>query len=114
MGELQTQLTIGMVVPFVMQWLKSQSWFPLASLSGGWLNRITAAVIAIAAGFGITTHFQGGELTISGLTLPNIWSGIQHAVMQYMVAHTTYKMAIAPPLPGAEQAAQRAAGQPTP
>ena len=107
MGELQTQLTIGMVVPFVLQYLKSQKWFPLLSMSGGMLNRITAGIVAIATGFGITAHFGDGTLTLSGLTLANIWAGAQHSIMQYMVSHTVYKAAVAPPLAGAVQAQAR-------
>lgn len=96
MDKLSTQLTLGMLVPYILEWLKGQKWFPAMGPNNPWLNRIVAAIIAGAAGFGITGHFESsaGVLTITGLTLANIQQGLFHSVLQYLLQHTVYKTAI--------------------
>jgi hypothetical protein len=109
MNELQSQLTLALIVPYLLQWLKGQSWFPLVSFTSGKLNAIVAAIIATAAGFGIAFNYNPdvGALTITGLTAAGLWQGLLHAVQQFFMQHAAYKTLIAPSLPGAEQAAWR-------
>jgi len=109
MEELQSQITLAVLVPYILQWLKGQTWFPLVGFNSGGMNRFVAAVVAIIGGFGLATHFDGagGVLTISGLTIPNVWQGILHSAQQFLMQHAVYKTAIAPPLPGPTQSAAR-------
>ena len=105
MNELQSQITLALIVPYILQWLKSRSWFPILTMAGGKMNAIVAAAVAIAGGVGIAFTFndQTGILTVSGLTWTSIWPGLQHAVMQFMMQHAAYRTLIAPATPGALQ-----------
>lgn len=109
MDELQSQLTLALLVPFILQWLKRSSWFPVLTMETSKLNAIVASIIAVAGGVGIafTYNAQSGVLTVTGLTLASIWNALQHSILQFMMQHTVYRVAIAPPLPGPTQAAQR-------
>ena len=103
MNELQSQITLALIVPYILQWLKSQSWFPFLTLPGGKLNTMVAAIVAIAGGLGIAFSFndQTGILTVSGLTWASLWPALQHAVMQFMMQHAAYRTLIAPAPPKA-------------
>jgi hypothetical protein len=109
-NELQSQLTLALIVPYILQWLKAQKWFPLITMAGGRINAIVAAVVAAGAGLGIAISFndQTGILTVSGLTWMSLWPAIQHAVLQFMMQHAAYRTLIAPAKPGAEQVQERA------
>lgn len=109
MTEWQSQLSLALLVPYALQWLKGQKWFPLVKYTTDNLNRLVAAVAAFIAGFGIAINFDdaAGTLTVTGLTLAGLWTGAQHAVQQFLMQHTVYKLAIAPPKPGIEQSEER-------
>lgn len=110
MNELQSQITLALIVPYLLQWLKGQKWFPLLSYYSGKLNAGTAFVIASLGGLGIGFHFDYDthQLIVSGLAWASIWAGLQHVVAQFMMQHAAYKTLIAPPQPGAVQAQERA------
>lgn len=110
MNEFSSQLTLALVVPYVLQWLKGQSWFPLVSYYSGKLNASVAFLIAALGGLGIGIHYNGTlhELTVTGLTMAGIWTGLQHVVQQWLMQHAAYRTLIAPPQPGAVQSSQRA------
>lgn len=109
MTEWQSQVSLALLVPYVLQYLKKSKWFPLVSYTTDKLNRTISAVIAFVAGFGIAINFDdsAGVLTVTGLTIAGLWTGTLHAVQQFLMQHTVYKLAVAPPPPGVEQAIVR-------
>lgn len=109
--ELQWQAFLALLVSFGMQWLKRQNWFPVLTYTSGTINRIVAIVLGSAAGFGIMANFDGstGTFTLTGLTLANIQTWVSHVGLQLLLQQAAYRGLIAPPKPGAEQAADRAA-----
>lgn len=113
-NEFQSQLTLALIVPFILQWVKRSNSFKWITLESGRLNTIVAATIATLGGLGIAFAFNAdtGTLTITGLSIAGIWNGLQHVILQFMMQHTVYRLAIAPPLPGAVQAAKEAAKEP--
>ena len=112
-SSLEQHISLAVVTPYLLQWLKGQKWFPFLSYTSGTMNRWITALVAAAAGFGIGVSFNSdaGVLTVTGLTLAGLWAGTQHAIVQWAMQHGAYKTLIAPALPGAVQATERA--QPT-
>jgi hypothetical protein len=107
---IETQVTLAVALPYLLQWLKGKSGFPLMSYNSQALNRTFTALVAFCASLGIHITFNSiaGTLLISGLTLSTIVTALQHGAFQWMMQHGVYKMMIAPSLPGAVQASKRA------
>lgn len=106
MNELQTQIGFSLLVPYVLEWLKGQKWFPFVGFDTGKLNAAVSGLIALATGLGIATNFDTahGVLTISGLTEVGIINGLKHGLLQFLMQHAAYRTLIAPPS-GSQQAA---------
>jgi hypothetical protein len=96
-------------MPYLLQWLKGKSGFPLMSYNSETLNRWFTAFVALCTGLGIQMSFNAGAgtLLISGLTFASVASAAQHAAFQWAMQHGVYKTMIAPSLPGAVQSTQR-------
>lgn len=109
MNELQSQLSLALLVPYILQWLKGQKWFTLMDYQSGVTNRIISALVAGAAGFGVAFSFNSaaGALTITGLTVAGVWQGALHIAQQFLMQHAAYKVLIAPPQTGLAQAVVR-------
>lgn len=109
-STLETQATLAVAMPYLLQWLKGRAWFPFMSYTSGTMNRWMTALIAFLTSLGIHTVYDAsaGTILISGLTLAGIAGGVQHAALQWAGQHFVYKALIAPPLAGATQAASRA------
>lgn len=109
MDPLESHLTLAVMIPVILQWLKGQNWFPLLNYHNGTLNRIISWSIGALAGLGIGISYNStaGMLTITGLTMAGLATGIQHAIVQIALNHGMYKAIVAPPLPGIQQAIQR-------
>jgi hypothetical protein len=112
MTELQLQAFLAIVIPQVVQLLKSVPWFPFANFSSGSLNRVFSWFVAAATGLGIAFKYDPavGQLLITGLTLAGITQGVGHMLFQLAINHASYKAMIAPPLPGIQQALARDTG----
>ena len=108
-NEVSSQATLAIITAFGLQWLKSRPWFPLLNFNTDRLNQAVSTAVAIVSSVGILATFEHGVLTISGLTAANVYHIVSRAVEQYAMQHATYKMAIAPPLPGVMQDADRKA-----
>jgi len=106
----ETQVTLAIVMPYLLQWLKGKAGFPLMNYNSETLNRWISGAVAILTSLGIQMSFNvgAGTLIITGLTASGIASGIQHAAFQWAGQHLVYKAVIAPALPGAVQATKRA------
>ena len=109
MDEMQSQIGLGLLVVFVLQWLKGQKWFPFVSFDSQRINRIIGIVVAAAASWGIvgTFDYGTGTLNITGLTPDHLWSWAQHAGYQWLIQQAAYRGIVAPALPGAQQATRR-------
>lgn len=109
--SLEKHISLAVALPYILQWLKGQRWFPLLSYTSDNLNRWMTALVAVAMGFGIGINFNqaAGVLTVTGLTLAGLSAGVQHALVQWAMQHGAYKTLIAPPMPGAVQATKRSA-----
>jgi hypothetical protein len=94
-GVLSSQLIVGYASAALIQFLKKQSWFPLASVDNAKLNRAFAAFTSLLAALAIHATFDSaaGVLTISGLNftlvglLHTVWAWVQ----QYAAQQAAYK-----------------------
>jgi hypothetical protein len=91
------QIPTAIIASYAVEWLKTRPWFPFAKINVGWLNRLTAAVVALlTAGAVHYTFGANGDFTLNGnvhTLLHALWASTQ----QYALQHVVYKMAIAPP-----------------
>jgi hypothetical protein len=109
-SSLETQATLAVGVSYLLQWLKGRPWFPLLNYNSESMNRWITGFAALLTSIGIQVSFNAGAgvLTITGLTAAGIGAGLQHVGFQWALQHSVYKMMIAPALPGAVQATERA------
>ncbi|HET9304850.1 MAG TPA: hypothetical protein VFO46_02375 [Candidatus Sulfotelmatobacter sp.] len=101
--ELTARLASGATLPFLIQWLKSKSWFPLVNYNTERLNQVSCAGFALAASTTILFTFSGGVLTVSGLTPASIGHFFYSWWSMWALNHLIYKCAVSPPVPGAIQ-----------
>lgn len=108
-NEAVIQIAVAYVSSLVMQWLKGKAWFPLLDYDTGKLNAIIASIVAAASGAGIYFSFNrtAGVLTIGGLHGSAIIGAVLHGLLQYLLQHLCYRIAVAPPLAGAIQEKKR-------
>lgn len=62
-------IVIGLLTPFVLEWLKREPWVPILQLHGGWINAVLAAAVAVGQVVGVSFAFDEAAhtLTVSGL-----------------------------------------------
>jgi hypothetical protein len=103
---LTGQFTIAILVPIVFQWIKIRKWFPWITVETQKLNRVVGVAVAFAASIGVVVGFDrtAGVLTVTGLTLAGLSHGVWRFVQQWAFQQASYKLIIAPPMPGAMQA----------
>lgn len=75
-----SQITGSALVVLLIQKLKSAKWVPFISQKSDGLNRLLAALGAMLSSIGVHATFDhsSGVLTITGLTLMGILTGIWH------------------------------------
>lgn len=107
--QLETQLIVAAIVSWLIQWVKNNPKTPWLNFDTARLNRIVAIIAALLTGAGILFKYDAtaGILTVIGLTQANLSMLVWHAIQQFVLQHLVYRVAIAPPKPGAEQAAAR-------
>lgn len=95
------QFGIGAVmagyVSIVIEWLKSQKWFPFAQFNAFYMNVAMAAVSALVSAGAISYTFsETGDFSLAG----NIYA-VRHTMFlfmqQYLFQHFFYKTISAPP-----------------
>jgi hypothetical protein len=71
---LGDQLGTSMIVVYILEKLKSASWFPWIQKNGGNLNRIISVLLGTLASAGVIWTFDptAGRLVVDGLTIANI------------------------------------------
>jgi hypothetical protein len=80
-----------------LQWLKMHPKITLMSEDATrWANRRVAILLAVFSAIGVHTTFDAtaGVLTVTGLTLPGIWTALGDAIRQYALQQFTYRAAI--------------------
>jgi hypothetical protein len=92
-GQTLTQIVVGIVFSYGLQWLKKASWFPLLTeRSGRYLKVALSAVVAAGSALAISVAWDpAGVLTISGLTVGNLWAGLQAFLVSFLVQHISYE-----------------------
>ena len=103
---LTGQATIAILVPIVFQWIKTRKWFPWITTETQKLNRIVGIAVAFCASIGVVVGFDrtAGVLTITGLTAAGLMHGGVRFIQQWAFQQASYKLIVAPPMPGALQA----------
>jgi len=96
---IPTQVLIGAVVAYLLQWLKGQRWFPFITEQGSKYAKVAiSAVVAAASAFAIDFDWNGaaGTLLISGLTWSHIWGGLVAFGISFLSQHASYELLIHP------------------
>lgn len=93
---LATQFTSSAVVVYVMQRLKSASWFPWLQHGSATVSRIVSIVAAAAVAIGInyTWNPQTRGLLITIPTLAGFAIGIWHWLNQFAFQETIYQCTV--------------------
>lgn len=88
-----SSLAAAALIAYVIGLMKNSNWRIFAWVSGETpkLNRAVAFVLSGFASVGIHTHFSAGTLTVTGLTLTVIATGIWHWVVQFAYTHGWFK-----------------------
>lgn len=91
-STLQQQIPIALLLVFVQNFLKQQTWFPLISYNSAKMNHIFAIIAAGAATVGIHFTFNSADhsLMITGLSAATIGTAAWHWLQQYILSKTAY------------------------
>lgn len=91
------QLMLNAICISAIQHVKNSKWFPWLSAETERLNRFVAIIVSGATAFGIHTSFDhsNGVLTITGLTLATIGTGIYNWGSSYITQQVLYKATVA-------------------
>ena len=91
-SDITAHLTIGAVIVYAIERLKSLAWVRWITPDTKILNAWLSATLAAAAAVGISVTFDptGGVLTITGLTLQGTLTGIWEWLKQYAVQQLLY------------------------
>ena len=109
MSDPESHVALAVVLPYLFQALKANPHFKWMTYSTQTANRVITAITAGLVGIGVHFVFNSGTLTVTGLTVANIGHGLYGAMVQWALQHASYKLIVAPPLPGEIQATKRAA-----
>ncbi len=91
------QIPTAIITSYIIEWLKTQPWFPFAQINALWLNRMMSACAALVTASAIHYTFgANGDFNFSG-NLFTVAHGLWAATQQYALQHVIYKVAIAPP-----------------
>lgn len=90
------QLTLGVIVSYVIEWLKTSNRVPWLHDYSDRLNRIVSAVLAIVASLGIQYTYDAttGTLVLSGLTLSSLVPVAWEAIKQFVANEVAYKVVV--------------------
>jgi len=104
-----SQFILAYATTFILQWLKEKPWFPWISYETEKLNKLVSYTVAFLTGLGVYVVFDkaAGVLTISGLTLANLYHALTHMGGQLVLQQVAYRHIASPPLPGRMQSTDR-------
>ena len=99
MSQAEVQIVVGFLAPFLLQFVKKSSWFPLLTdRTDKIIKMVWSALVAAGSALAITFVFDPtlGQLTVTGLT----WSNIGHGMLTFLVSmisqQVSYRMLINP------------------
>ena len=99
MSQSETQIIVGFIAPFLLQFLKKASWFPLLTdrvdriVKVGW-----SAVVAAGSALMISFSFDPtlGQLVVTGLTWSNLTNGVMAFLLSMIAQQSSYRLLIKP------------------
>lgn len=98
-NQFQTQVVIGMLASYLLEWLKRQSWFPgLSEQSTKFIKQAFSVIVAAFSALAITYTFDPdlGRLVIDGLTFSNMGHGLLIFFTSLLAQHSTHALLIKP------------------
>ena len=99
MDQVQTQIVLGMLASYGLEWLKRMPWFPLLTeQSTTFIKQLCSVIVAICSALAITYSFDPtlGRLVIDGLTLAHMGHGLLIFFTSLLTQHATYDLLIKP------------------
>ena len=90
------QLTLGVIVGYVIEVMKGSDWFPWMHTYTDRVNRLVSLVLAVVASLGIQYTYDAttGTLVLSGLTLSSLVPVAWEAVKQFVANEVAYKVVV--------------------
>ena len=102
MGQIEVQVIIGFIAPFILQLLKKASWFPfLTERADRYIKVGGSAVVAAGSALAITFAFDAtlGQLIVTGLTWGNLWNGMLTFAVSMISQQVSYRTLLKPKEP---------------
>lgn len=92
-------VVIAIIASYLIQWFKDSraKWLQWLTSEHPEVLRAFAAFVAALSTAGIYYTFEGGVLTISGLTIDNVVGFAIAAVSQFVLQHASFRMLISTP-----------------
>lgn len=95
MDNLGQQIPLGLVLVFIQNWLKQQTWFPWLNYQSAKMNHLFAIITSGLATFGLHashtgTFTSGGSILITWPAGTVILAGVWHWVSQYAISKGLY------------------------
>lgn len=96
---VMTQFTSSAVVVWLMQKLKSASWFPFLQHGRATVSRLFSIGVAffVAIGIGYTWNTNSSGIHTLTLTIPGLWGlavGVWHWLNQFVLQETVYQATV--------------------
>lgn len=85
--SLEDQFAAGAALEFALHFLQRWSKTPWITENTTKLNNFFRVVLAFAATIGLSWHYAGGTLVISGLSISVLSAGLWHFFRQYALQH---------------------------
>lgn len=85
--SIEDQFAASAALEFGLSFLQRWSKTPWITEHTTKLNIALRAILAFVATIGITWHYNGGTLVITGLTVSTIAAGLWHVFRQYALQH---------------------------
>ena len=88
-----TQVTLGMIGAGLLQFLKSRTWLPFLNQNSTALNHIVLVATSAAGAIGVNAAWNSAEhsLTITGLSLASVATGLWVWAKQYAIQFLVHK-----------------------
>lgn len=99
MTQSETQIIVGFVAPFLLQFLKKASWFPVLTDRTDKVIKVAwSAVVAAGSALMISFSFDPtlGQLVVTGLTWSNLTNGLMAFLLSMISQQTSYRLLIDP------------------
>lgn len=85
--NFQDQFAAGAALEYLLHLLQRWSKTPWITEHTTWITAACRGLFAVGATLGLSYHYSGGTLVISGLTVATIGAGLWHLFRQYAVQH---------------------------